>query len=52
MSKWKEAVSRSRKWTKIKMEEQKREDYKRLSTLPFGLFAILSVGTIILSRYY
>src|SRR6266487_1575101 len=48
---WRLAVDRCRRWTKIKTEEQKRERYKRLSTLPIGLFLLLSFGTLILSQH-
>lgn len=48
---WKAAVGRSRKWIRVEKQEQKRVDYKRLSSLPFMLFVLMSFGTHILSQH-
>ncbi|CAG2174100.1 unnamed protein product, partial [Oppiella nova] len=47
---WKAAVSRSRKWIRVEKQEQKRVDYKRLSSIPFMLYVLFSFGTHILSE--
>jgi len=47
---WKLAVSRSRKWIRVEKQEQKRVEYRRLSSLPFMMFVLLSFGTHILSQ--
>ncbi|XP_054166277.1 glycerol kinase-like [Oppia nitens] len=47
---WKLAVSRSRKWIRVDKQEQKRTDYKRLSSIPFMLYVLMSFGTHILSQ--
>ncbi len=48
---WKAAVSRCRKWIRVEKQEQKRVDYKRLSSLPLMMFVLLSFGTHILSQH-
>ena len=47
---WKAAVIRSRKWIRVEKQEQKRIDYKRLSSVPFMLYVLMSFGTHILSE--
>ena len=47
---WRAAVSRSRKWIRVEKQEQKRVEYKRLSSIPFMLFALMSFGSYILSE--
>lgn len=47
---WKAAVARSRKWIRVEKQEQKRIDYKRLSSVPFMLYVLMSFGTHILSE--
>ena len=47
---WKAAVSRSRKWIRVEKQEQKRVEYKRLSSIPFMGFVLMSFGTYILSE--
>jgi glycerol kinase len=46
---WKMAVNRSRKWIRIEKQELRKVNYKRLSTLPFMFYVLLSFGTHILS---
>ncbi|XP_054164173.1 glycerol kinase-like [Oppia nitens] len=48
---WRSAVERSQKWTRIERLEHKQQDYKRLSTLPFIAFALMSFGIHIVSQY-
>lgn len=48
---WKAAVTRSRKWIRVEKQEQKRVEYKRLSSIPFMLFVLMSFGTHILSEH-
>lgn len=48
---WQSAVDRSRKWIKIEKQEEKRVDYKRLSTVPFGMFIMMSLGSLVLSYH-
>ena len=47
---WRAAVSRSRKWIRVEKQEQKRVEYKRLSSLPVMIFVLMSFGTYILSE--
>jgi glycerol kinase len=47
---WKSAVQRSMKWIKVGKKEQKIADYKRLASIPFTLFTLLSWTTLILSE--
>lgn len=49
ISTWRKAVQRSLKWVKVEKQEQRKENYKRLSTLPFMFFVLLSFGMQILS---
>lgn len=46
---WKMAVGRSRKWIKVEKQEQRKVNYLRLSTLPFIVYALVSMGTYIMS---
>jgi glycerol kinase len=46
---WKMAVNRSRKWIRVEKQELRKVNYKRLSTLPFMFYVLLSFGTHILS---
>jgi len=46
---WRMAVSRSRKWIRVEKQELRKVNYKRLSTLPFMFYVLLSFGTHILS---
>ena len=47
---WTAAVSRSRKWIRVEKQEQKRVEYKRLSSLPFMIYVLMSFGTYIVSE--
>lgn len=49
ISTWRKAVQRSLKWVKVEKQEQRKENYKRLSTLPLMIYVLLSFGTQILS---
>ena len=48
---WKEAVKRSQKWIRVENQEQKRVVYKRLATIPFMMFVLISFGTHIFSLH-
>ena len=47
---WKMAVNRSRKWIRVEKQELKKINYKRLSSLPFMFYILISFGTHILSQ--
>jgi hypothetical protein len=49
---WRLAIERCMKWTKIKKLEEKRVDYRRKSTLPVGLYLLLSFGILMLSNHH
>lgn len=50
ISTWRKAVERSLKWVKVEKQEQRKENYKRLSTLPLMIYVLVSFGTTILSQ--
>ena len=49
---WRMAIERCMKWTKIKYLEEKRVDYRRMSTIPVGFYLMSSFGILMLSHYY
>ena len=51
INKWNSAVKRSLKWNNIEKQKQSDIHNMRLSTLPFGMFLMLSFASIVISNH-